>query len=106
MIKSSSAGGASVQRTFRTGVMDFTWSKDGKTLCFTELRGGHAGIYLVNADRGSVVQQISTGTENDYGGVLTPSGDDIFFHRGEILVLSVYGVSIVKQIYFRIILAV
>lgn len=83
MIKSSSAGGASVQRTFRTGVMDFTWSKDGKTLCFTELRGGHAGIYLVNADQGSVVQQISTGTENDYGGVLTPSGDDIFFHRGE-----------------------
>lgn len=83
MIKSSSTGGVSVQRTFRTAVMDFSWSRDGKTLCFTELRGGHSGIYLVNADQGSVVQQISTGTENDYGGVMTPSGDDIFFHRGE-----------------------
>ena len=83
MIKSSSTGGVSVQRTFRTSVMDFSWSKDGKTLCFTELRGGHAGIYLVNAEQGSVVQQISTGTDNDYGGVMTPSGEDIYFHRGE-----------------------
>lgn len=83
MIKSASKGGSSVQRTFRTNVEDFTWSHDGKTLCFTEIRGGHHGIYLVNADQGSVVQQISNGNENDLGGVLSRDGKTIFFHRGE-----------------------
>ena len=83
MIKSASKGGSSVQRTFRTNVEDFTWSYDGKTLCFTEVRGGHHGIYLVNAEQGSVVQQISNSNENDLGGVLSRDGKTIFFHRGE-----------------------
>ncbi len=83
MIKSASKGGASVQRTFRTNVEGFSWSADGKTLCFTEVRGGHHGIYLVDAEQGSVVRQISNGTENDYGGVLSRDGNTIFFHRGE-----------------------
>ncbi len=83
MIKSSSTGGASVQRTFRTNVEGFTWSPDGKTLCFTEVRNGHHGIYLVDAEQGTVVRQISNGNENDLGGVITPDGNTIFFHRGE-----------------------
>lgn len=83
MIKSSAKGGASVQRTFRTNVEGFSWSPDGKTLCFTEVRGGHHGIYLVDAAQGSVVRQISNGNDNDYGGVISPDGNTIFFHRGE-----------------------
>lgn len=83
MIKSSSKGGASVQRTFRTNVEGFSWSPDGKTLCFTEVRGGHHGIYLVDAEQGTVVRQISNGTDNDFGGIITRGGNTIFFHRGE-----------------------
>ena len=83
MIKSASKGGPSVQRTFRTNVEGFTWSPDGSTLCFTEARGGHHGVYLVDANQGTVVRQISNGTDNDYGGVLSPDGNTIFFHRGE-----------------------
>mgnify|MGYP002622431950 CR=1 FL=1 len=83
MIKSASKGGASVQRTFRTNVEGFSWSSDGKTLCFTEVRSGHHGIYLVDAEQGSVVRQISNGNDNDYGGVITKDGSTIFFHRGE-----------------------
>lgn len=83
MIKSSSKGGASVQRTFRTNVEGFSWSSDGKTLCFTEVRGGHHGIYLVDAEQGSVVRQISNSNDNDYGGVISNDGNTIFFHRGE-----------------------
>jgi Tol biopolymer transport system component len=83
MIKNAATGGPSVQRTFRTNVMDFTWSKDGTTLCFTEKRNGHFGVYLVNAIQGSVVQQITTGSDDDFGGVMTADGNDIFFHRGE-----------------------
>ena len=83
MVKSAKKGGASVQRTFRTTVEDFTWSPDGTTLCFTEVRNGHHGIYLVNADQGSVVKQISGGTDNDFGGIISADGNTIFFHRGE-----------------------
>lgn len=83
MVKDATQGGASVQRTFRTGVTDFTWAPNGKDLCFTEMRGGHAGIYLVDATEGNVVHQISTGTDNDLGGVMSKDCRTIFFHRGE-----------------------
>ena len=83
MIKSASAGGASTQRTFRTNVEDFTWSPDGSTLCFTEVRGGHHGIYLVDANQGAIVRQISNGNDNDYGGIFSRDGKTIYFHRGE-----------------------
>lgn len=83
MVKNAKKGGASVRRTFRTAVEDFSWSPDGTTLCFTEVRNGHHGIYLVNAEQGSVVKQISGGNDNDYGGVLSRDGNTIFFHRGE-----------------------
>lgn len=83
MVKSAQEGGISVQRTFRSNVLDFTWSPDGKTLCFTEMRNGHCGIYLVDADQGSIVRQISSGTDNDYGGSLTQDNNTVFFHRGE-----------------------
>lgn len=83
MIKSASKGGASIQRTFRTNVQGFSWSPDGTTLCFTEIRSGHQGIYLVDADQGTVVRQVSNGSDNDYGGVISRDGNTIFFHRGE-----------------------
>lgn len=83
MVKDAKKGGASTQRTFRTGVTDFTWTPDGKTICFTEYRGGHYGVFLVNADQGNIVRQISTGTDNDYAGQMTADADHIFFHRGE-----------------------
>lgn len=83
MIKSAGKGGASVQRTFRTNVEGFSWSPDGKTICFTEVRGGHHGVYLVDANQGTVVRQVSNSNDNDYGGVISPDGNTIFFHRGE-----------------------
>lgn len=83
MVKPASAGGASVQRTFRTNVFDFSWSPDGNTICFTEYRDGHFGIYLVDATQGNVVRQITNSQDNDYAGKLTNDGNEIFFHRGE-----------------------
>lgn len=83
MVKDAKKGGASVQRTFRTNVRDFTLSPDGSTICFTEWRSGHYGIYLVDAERGNVVRQVSNGTDNDYAGQITKDNNTIFFHRGE-----------------------
>lgn len=83
MVKDAQRGGASTQRTFRTNVTDFTWSPDGNTICFTEFRSGHFGVYLVDASQGTVVRQISTGSENDFAGQITNDGKHILFHRGE-----------------------
>lgn len=83
MVKSAKNGGASIQRTFRTNVEGVSWSPDGKTLCFTEVRNNHHGVYLVDAEQGTVVRQISSGSDNDLGGVLSSDGNTIFFHRGE-----------------------
>lgn len=83
MIKSTSAGGASVQRTFRNAIYDFTWSPKGDNLCFTEYRNSHFGTYLVNSVQGSIVQQISSGNTNDFAGVMTEDENTLFFHRGE-----------------------
>lgn len=83
MVKDAAKGGASVQRTFRTNVRDFTLSPDGSTICFTEKRGGHFGLYLVDFKQGNVVRQVSNGMDNDYAGQITKDNNTIFFHRGE-----------------------
>lgn len=83
MVKDARRGGASVQRTFRTNVRDFTLSPDGSTICFTEWRSGHYGIYLVDAVQGNVVRQVSNGTDNDFAGQMTKDNNFIYFHRGE-----------------------
>ncbi|MBR1889960.1 MAG: PD40 domain-containing protein [Alloprevotella sp.] len=83
MIKSAQRGGASVQRTFRSNIQGFSWSPDGKELCFTELRGGHQGLYIVSADQGTVVKQVSNSNDNDYCGEISKDGSTIYFHRGE-----------------------
>jgi len=83
MVKDARRGGSSVQRTFRTNVRDFTLSPDGKTICFTELRGGHYGIFLVDAEKGNVVRQVSNGVDNDFAGQITADNSTVYFHRGE-----------------------
>ncbi len=83
MVKNASKGGASIQRTFRSSVEGLSWSPDGQTLCFTEYRNKHYGVYLVNAEQGTVVTQISNGGDNDFGGVLNEDGNTIYFHRSE-----------------------
>lgn len=83
MIKSATTGGSSVQRTFRNKVTTFSWSPDGTKICFTEIRNNQSGVYLISSEQGSIVQQISNGSANDYAGVMTQDGKHIFFHRYE-----------------------
>lgn len=83
MVKPTIRGGASIQRTQRVNVKDLSWSRDGKTLCFTEYRNGHYGIYLTSADQGFIVRQINNGSDDDYCGVLFNGGNKVIFHRKE-----------------------
>ena len=104
MVKNAKKGGASVQRTFRTAVEDFSWSPDGTTLCFTEVRNGHHGIYLVNAEQGSVVKQISGGNDNDYGGVLSRDGNTISSTVERDFSHTAYGAMTARPTFFPTIL--
>lgn len=82
MVKNATKGGASVQRTFRKKITGLSWSSDGN-LCFTEQRDENNAIYVVNADKGNVIRQITTGSESSMGGVISPDCNTIFFHRLE-----------------------
>ncbi len=74
--------GGSRQRTNRTGVIDFSFSPDGKSLYFSEARGKTAQIFRTDASTGYVCRQI-TSAANDYSPIEVPGTSQIFFARLE-----------------------
>lgn len=40
-------------------------------------------IYIVSADKGNIIRQITNGTESSFGGIISTDGNTIFFHREE-----------------------
>ncbi len=82
-IKNTAGGRATVQRTFRTGVLDVTFSPDGRHLAFTDMSDGNANVYVINAKEGSAIQQITSTTADESGPAFSPDGKDIFFTKTE-----------------------
>jgi Tol biopolymer transport system component len=76
-------GNTSTQRTFRSGIQDFSWSPDGTLLLFSELRNDRASIYTIPAEQGAIVRQISSNNANDYSPAASRDGKTVFFHRSE-----------------------
>lgn len=74
--------GGSRQRTNRTGVIDFSFSPNGKDLYFSETRGNTTSIFQTNATNGFVCRQITSGA-NDYSPVVDKQGKQVFFTRTE-----------------------
>lgn len=74
--------GGSRQRTNRAGVIDFTFSPDGKSLYFSEVRGKNTQIFRTDAANGYICRQI-TSAANDYSPVEVPGTGQIFFARLE-----------------------
>ena len=81
-IKDLEKQGSSVQRTNRTNVLDFSFSPDGKDLCFSEKRGDANQIFRTDAEKGYVCRQITSGA-NDYSPVYSPDKKQLFFARTE-----------------------
>lgn len=81
-IKELERQGTSVQRTNRSYVLDFSYSPDGKWICFSERRGGMNQIFLTDASRGYVCRQITSGGR-DYSPAYSQDMSRIFFARQE-----------------------
>lgn len=92
-IKDIGKQGASVQRTNRQAVLDFTYSPDGKSICFSEANGKMNQIFQTSATSGYVCRQITSGNK-DYSPVYSPDMKNIFFTRLENSGSSVWSYDI------------
>lgn len=92
-IKELGKQGGSIQRTNRSGVIDFSYSPDGKYICFSEQRGDVCQIYQTDAKEGYICRQI-TSANNDYTPVYSSDMKTIFFARQETSTVSIWGYSI------------
>lgn len=91
-IKDLSRQGSSTQRTNRTGVIDFSYSPDGKYICFSEARGQNNQIFQTDAHDGYVCRQITTG-DQDYSPVYSADMKRLFFARIEANGVSIWSYS-------------
>lgn len=92
-IKDISRQGSSVQRTNRQAVLDFSFSPDGKNICFSETRGKTNQIFQTSATAGYVCRQI-TSAAMDYSPVYSSDISQIFFARQEQNGTSIWGYNI------------
>ncbi|MBO5216931.1 MAG: PD40 domain-containing protein [Alistipes sp.] len=91
-IKELGKQGGSVQRTNRQNVIDFSYSPDGKHICFSENRGQSQQVFLTDAHTGYVCRQI-TSSNYDYSPIFTSDMQNIIFARMENNGVSIWGYS-------------
>lgn len=92
-IKDLNRLGGSIQRTNRSAVLDFSFSPDGKYICFTEMRGNINQIFRTNADNGYVCRQITSGNK-DCSPICSSDMNQIFFTRQEMKNFSIWSYNI------------
>ena len=63
-IKDIGKQGSSVQRTNRQSVLDFSYSPDGKYICFSEKTGKFTQIYQTGAQTGYICRQITSNNKD------------------------------------------
>lgn len=82
--------GASIQRTNRKNVVDFSYSPDGKYIAFSESMGSNNTIFQTDATNGFVCRQI-TNSNKDYSPVYSNDVNRIFFSRLETKSTSIWS---------------
>lgn len=95
-IKDIDKQGSSVQRTTRQAVLDFSYSPDGKFICFSEKSGKYNQIWQTSATSGYVCRQI-TSNNQDYSPVYSNDMKNIFFARQESRGISVWSYNIANN---------
>lgn len=81
-IKGLSRQSSSIQRTNRQAVLDFSYSPDGKYICFSEIQGRLTQIFQTDSQNGYVCRQITSGNV-DYSPIYSADMKQIFFARSE-----------------------
>lgn len=89
-IKDLNKQGATIQKTNRTSVLDFSYSPDGKQIVFSERRGNTNQIFLTTAEKSFVCRQITSGNQ-DYSPVFSGDMKQIFFTRQENTGFSIWS---------------
>ncbi|MEO0142613.1 MAG: hypothetical protein ABIL15_04585 [candidate division WOR-3 bacterium] len=89
-VKDLRGGKATLQRTFRDNVIDVSFSPDGKWLAFAEYREWSWNIYMIGAEAGSAIRQITTGNLPELYPVFSPDGKYLLFVQTE---RSIYNIE-------------
>lgn len=92
-IKDLAKQGASVQRTNRQAVLDFSYSPDGKYIAFSEANGRTNQVFQTDAKQGYVCRQITSGAK-DYSPVYSQDMSQIFFARQETRSVGIWSYNI------------
>ena len=82
-VKSFSSRTGAQQRTFNGLAQDLCFSPQGDTICFTQYNTPYSNLFLTSAVQGSIMQQVTSGSVNDYAPAFTPNGKLVFFSRAE-----------------------
>ena len=92
-IKDVDKQGGSTQRTNRSAVIDFSYSPDGRYICFSEARGKSNQIFRTDARKGYVCRQITSGAQ-DYSPIYSNDMSQIFFARQEARNVSIWSYDV------------
>jgi Tol biopolymer transport system component len=82
-IKDLGGSKAVQQRTFKDSIGDVSFSPDGKQIAFSDFRGNNWDIYMIDAEQGAAVRQLTTSNLNDFYPAFSPDGNNVFFIQRE-----------------------
>lgn len=95
-VKDLDGNGTTIQRTKRYSVIDFSYSQDGKEICFTEKNGSTNSIFTTSSAQGFVCRQITTGHQ-DYTPIYSSDMSQIYFVRTENEVADIWSYDLSKN---------
>lgn len=95
-IKDIDKQGSSIQRTNRQNVLDFSYSPNGKYICFSERNGTYNQIYQTDAKTGYICRQF-TSNNKDFSPIYTFDMKNIFFSRQEAKGISIWSYNIANN---------
>jgi Tol biopolymer transport system component len=82
-LRSATGGSSTIQRTFRTAVNDFAFSKKGDKLAFSDRVGGNLNIFLVDVNSGFAAEQLAATSSDEVNPVFSHDDKKLFFTKVE-----------------------
>ncbi len=80
-IRSTEGGSSAIQKTFRSTVSDFAYSKDGSSIAFTDYDGSDYNIYSTDTKKGQAIRQVVATTAPEMNPCFSSDSKRIFFTK-------------------------